>query len=61
MTQFNTEMAERARELLTRFKLPTCASEMIRRVTDAGQESALPVFLEVLEPTNGVSGALSGC
>jgi DNA replication protein DnaC len=37
------------RELLTRFKLPTVAAEIIGRLTDAGHVTALPTLLEVFE------------
>jgi len=43
------DMADRMRELLVRFKLPTAAAQMVRRVTDAGHEAALPTLLEVYE------------
>jgi DNA replication protein DnaC len=43
------EMAERMRELLVRFKLPTVAAQVVRRLTDAGHEAALPTLLEVYE------------
>ena len=49
MTGFTIEMGTRMAELLTRFKLPTCAQQVIRRLTDASHEGALPVLLEVLE------------
>lgn len=49
MTDFTMDMGTRLRELLTRFKLPTFATEVIRRFTDAGHEDALPTLLEVLE------------
>ena len=39
----------RVRELLTRFKLPTFASEVVARFTGAGHDAALPTLLEVLE------------
>jgi len=43
------EMGTRMRELLTRFKLPTLATEVVRRFTEAGHDGALPTLLEVLE------------
>lgn len=46
---FTPEMAARLRELLTRFKLPTFAAEVVSRLTQAGHDSALPTLLEVLE------------
>ena len=48
MSGFTMEMGTRMRELLTSFKLPTCATEMVRRLTDAGHAGALPTLLEVL-------------
>ena len=50
------EMADRLRELLTRFKLPTAATEMTRRFTDAGHDAALPTLLEVFEAEAGERG-----
>ena len=49
MTDFTMEMQTRMGELLTRFKLPTFATEVVRRFTDAGHAEALPTLLEVLE------------
>jgi len=49
MTVFTTEMQSRMGELLTRFKLPTFATEVVRRFTDAGHADALSSLLEVLE------------
>lgn len=49
MTDFTMEMQARMGELLTRFKLPTFAAEVVRRFTDAGHEAALSTLLEVLE------------
>lgn len=46
---FTPEMSARLRELLTRFKLPTFAAEVVNRLTQAGHDSALPTLLEVLE------------
>jgi hypothetical protein len=42
-------MAARLRELLTQFKLPTLASQVVSRFTDAGHDTALPTLLEVAE------------
>ena len=49
MTDLTMDQASRMRELLTRFKLPTVAAEIIKRLTDAGHAAALPTLLEVLE------------
>jgi DNA replication protein DnaC len=49
MKDLTTEMQARMAELLTRFKLPTFAAEVVRRFTDAGQADALATLLEVLE------------
>ena len=49
MTDFTIEKGTRMRELFASFKLPTFAEEMVRRLTDAGHEGALPALLEVLE------------
>lgn len=49
MSDFTIEMTARMRELLTRFKLPTFAEQVIRRFSDAGHDAALPTLLEVLE------------
>jgi DNA replication protein DnaC len=49
VTAFSTDMAARMAELLTKFKLPTVAAEVVRRFTDAGHDQALPILLEVLE------------
>jgi DNA replication protein DnaC len=46
---FTPEMTVRLRELLTRFKLPTSAAEVVQRLTQAGHDAALPTLLEVLE------------
>ncbi len=53
---FTTEMADRLRELGTRFKLPTFASEVVDRFTRAGHDAALPTLLEVLEAEHGERG-----
>jgi DNA replication protein DnaC len=53
MTDFTAEMADRMRELLTRFKLPTAAAEVVRRMTDAGHHDALPALLDVFETEAG--------
>jgi DNA replication protein DnaC len=39
----------RLRELLTLFKLPMCAAEIVPRLTEAGHHQALPTLLEVFE------------
>jgi DNA replication protein DnaC len=49
MSGLTAEMLARLAELLTRFKLPTFAAEIVRRFTDAGYAEALPTLLEVLE------------
>lgn len=49
MTELTLDQAARMRELLTRFKLPTVAAEIIGRLTDAGHVTALPTLLEVFE------------
>lgn len=49
MSELTIENATRMRELLTRFKLPTLAAEVIRRFTVAGHDGALTTLLEVLE------------
>ena len=49
MTDLTLEMQARMGELLTRFKLPTFAAEVVRRFTDAGHADALATLLEVLE------------
>jgi len=49
MSDLTTEMQTRMVELLTRFKLPTVATEVVRRFTDAGQADALSTLLEVFE------------
>jgi DNA replication protein DnaC len=56
MTDFTLEMAERIRDLLTRFKLPTVSAEVIRRFTEAGHDRALPTLLEVFEAEAGERG-----
>jgi hypothetical protein len=53
MSDFNADMAARMRELLARFKLPTVAAQVVRRLTDAGHPDALPTLLEVLEAEAG--------
>ena len=40
---------ERLVELLTTFKLPSAAAQMLPRLLDAGHESSLPVLAEVFE------------
>lgn len=49
MTEFTADRAARMRELLARFKLPTVAAEVVRRLTDAGYQLALPTLLEIFE------------
>jgi DNA replication protein DnaC len=49
LSDFTIEMDARMRELLTRFKLPTVATEASKRFNDAGHASALPTLLQVLE------------
>ena len=53
MTDFTADKAARMRELLARFKLPTVAAEVVRRLTDAGHDDALPTLLEVFEAEAG--------
>jgi DNA replication protein DnaC len=43
------DLAPRMRELLGQFRLPTVASEIVARFTNAGHHAALPTLLEVLE------------
>lgn len=43
------DVAVRLRELLTRFKLPMCAAEIVPRLSQAGHDQALPTLLHVLE------------
>jgi DNA replication protein DnaC len=47
------EVSVRIAELLSVFKLPTAAEQMVRRVTEAGHADALPVVCEVLEVEAG--------
>jgi DNA replication protein DnaC len=56
MTHFTMDMIARMRELLTRFKLPTVATEVVRRFEDAGHAASLPTLLEVLEAEAGERG-----
>ena len=49
MSAFTVDRATRMRELLSRFKLPTVAAEVVRRLTDAGHDAALSTLLEVFE------------
>ena len=46
---FTPDMSARLRELLTKFKLPTFASQVIDRFAQMGHDAALPTLLEVLE------------
>jgi len=50
------EMVERVRAILARFRLPTLATELVRRLCDAGHEEALPTLLEVLEAEHDERG-----
>lgn len=49
-------MSTRLGELLTRFKLPTVAAEVVSRFTRAGHEAVLPTLLEVLEAEHDERG-----
>ena len=49
MSDLTIEMEARMRELFTKFKLPTLATEVVRRFDDAGHHAALRTLLEVLE------------
>lgn len=49
MKTLTPEMQARLGELLTKFKLPTFSTEVVKRFVAAGHESALPTLLEVLE------------
>ncbi len=49
VTDFTLDMGTRLRELCASFRLPTFATEVVRRLTDAGHETALPTLLEVFE------------
>jgi DNA replication protein DnaC len=53
VSHFTADMASRMRELLARFKLPTVAAEVVRRLTDAGHDQALTTLLEVFEAEAG--------
>jgi DNA replication protein DnaC len=46
---YRPEIGERITALLTEFKLPTAASEMVRRLLDAGYDESLVWVSEVLE------------
>ena len=48
-TQAPGAVGERIRELCREFKLPTLASEIVGRFSDAGHADALPTLVEVLE------------
>jgi DNA replication protein DnaC len=52
----SAEVALRIQELLTRFKLTTVATEVVKRFNEAGHDSALPVLAEVLEAEAGERG-----
>lgn len=47
------DTGDRIKELLSLFKLPTMASECVRRFRDAGHDEALAVLLETLEAEQG--------
>jgi len=49
MKAVQVDLAERTAELLTRFNLSTVATELPRRLEDAGQREALGLVLEILE------------
>jgi DNA replication protein DnaC len=49
MKAAQVDVAERTAELLTRFNLSTVATELPRRLEDAGQREALGLVLEILE------------
>ncbi len=49
MKAAQVDVAERTAELLTRFNLSTVATELPRRLEDAGQREALGLLLEILE------------
>ena len=55
-TTFTPEMADRLRELLARFKLPTVAAQIAARLGDAGHREALPTVLEVFEAEHDERG-----
>jgi DNA replication protein DnaC len=49
MKATQVDVAERTAQLLTRFNLSTVATELPRRLEDAGQREALGLVLEILE------------
>ena len=49
VSTYTPELGVRIAALLTAFKLPTAASEVVRRFVDAGLDQSLPVLCEVLE------------
>jgi DNA replication protein DnaC len=49
VSDLSMDQASRIRELLTRFKLPTVATEVVRRLTEAGHAASLSTLLEVFE------------
>jgi DNA replication protein DnaC len=49
MKAAQVDVAERTAQLLTRFNLSTVATELPRRLEDAGQREALGLVLEILE------------
>lgn len=56
MKDLSSEQHARLRELLSRFKLPTFAAEVVRRFGDAGHHAALSTLLEVLEAESDERG-----
>jgi len=48
-TQTPQHTAELISQLCLRFKMPTLASDLARRLTDAGHEQVLPLLLDLLE------------
>jgi hypothetical protein len=57
VTNLTLEMQAGMAELLTWFKLPTFAAEVVRRFSEAGHADALPTLLEVLEAEARVAGS----
>jgi len=49
VSTYTPELGARIAALLMAFKLPTAASEVVRRFVDAGLDQSLPVLCEVLE------------
>lgn len=56
MKDLSSEQHARLRELLSRFKLPTFAAEVVRRFDEAGHHAALGTLLEVLEAESDERG-----